>query len=129
MPSLARTLARALLACAVLLALLPAPAAAQGRRYWATSVERLASGKSKRTHVAVRGRVALVQREDDGDLHLRLAPLGGGAAFVVAECVPLLPCAFRPKPGDVVTASGISRYDREHGWWEVHPVEKLERSP
>jgi hypothetical protein len=73
------------------------------------------------THVAVSGRVAYVVSEADGDVHIKLVSASG--RFIVAECIPALPCA-RPKSGQTITVYGISRQDSEHGWWEVHPVER-----
>lgn len=73
------------------------------------------------THVEVVGKVTLVKREADGDRHIRLC---SGASCIVAECIPSLPCDA-PKLGQTVTVQGISRYDTEHKWHEVHPVEKL----
>jgi hypothetical protein len=79
----------------------------------------------KHTHVQVTGRVRLVRHEDDGDLHLKLT---GATGFIVAECIPALPCQ-EPSLNAQVTVFGISRYDGEHHWWEVHPVERLTVSP
>jgi len=91
-----------------------------GRMYWPVSVAALASGSVKHTHVAVSGTVTLVHREVDGDLHFRLST---GTVFIVAECIPSLPCRV-PQVGEQVTVRGIARHDGEHGWWEVHPVEE-----
>jgi hypothetical protein len=71
--------------------------------------------------VQVTGKVTLVRHEADGDLHIRIED---GGAFIVAECIPKLPCAA-PKVGDTVTVTGISRFDGEHKWQEIHPVETL----
>lgn len=93
------------------------------RFYWPATVPQLASGLFKHTHVAVTGIVAYTRIEDDGDLHIRLVA-DTGAVFIIAECVPKLPCR-RPRNGERITVQGISRYDPEHGWREVHPVETL----
>jgi len=98
--------------------LTPLTASAQ-RRYWDVSVDSLATGRVAHTHVAVRGRVTLVRREQDGDLHIKLV---GRTGFIVAECIPALPCRV-PKVGERVTVRGIVRWDAEHHWVEVHPVE------
>ena len=95
------------------------------RTYWTVSVLTLASGANKHTHVAVTGRVAYVAREADGDLHMRLAAPDDSTLFIVAECIPALPCA-KPVKGTLITVYGISRKDSEHGWSEVHPVERWE---
>lgn len=91
------------------------------RHYWPTIVDSLATGHGHHTHVAVSGTVTLLATEDDGDVHLRVASPSG--AFIVAECIPALPCP-RPKLGQAITVYGISRRDPEHGWYEVHPVER-----
>lgn len=97
--------------------------AAQGpsRHYWPVTVDQLASGTVKHTHVQVSGRVKLVRHEADGDLHIQLT---GVKAFIVAECIPRMPCV-PPAVGSVITVRGISRYDGEHHWWECHPVEQI----
>jgi len=115
----------------LVLLLLAVPAAAQ-RTYWPVSVDSLATGKVLRTHVAVRGVVTYVGHEDDQDMHVRLISVTGSQYFVIAECIPLLPCRtsiglpWLPKVGDTVTVYGISRRDPEHGnWAEIHPVEAI----
>jgi hypothetical protein len=79
------------------------------------------------THVRVTGVVTYVQRESDGDRHFTVCEPGTKkftrAACIVAECIPALPCAV-PKVGEKVTVYGIARFDGEHKWAEVHPVEK-----
>lgn len=93
------------------------------RPYHATTITTMASGKYSWTHVEVRGQVAYVRAEPDGDTHIKLvdawAPAG---AFVICECTPKEPCA-KPKVGADIIVRGISRRDPEHGWYEVHPVE------
>ncbi len=78
---------------------------------------------NRRTHVEVTGRVTEVSEQADGDIHLRLEDSHG---FVIAECIPSLPDVRRRcaalLTGGTVTVRGISRYDFEHNWWEVHPV-------
>ena len=82
----------------------------------------MATGHNFHTHVRVVGRVLLVKYEKDGDLHIKL---GDGKYFIVAECIPKLPCK-PPIVGGRVTVEGIARFDGEHKWFEVHPVENLE---
>lgn len=100
---------------AALLAL--ALTAAEDRTYHPVSVCGLAA--TSWTHVAVTGKVALVKREGDGDIHIRLEDKGCAA---VAEIIPSLPLAA-PKLGQRITVRGISRVDGRHKWSEVHPVE------
>jgi hypothetical protein len=95
------------------------------RTYWPVTVAQLASGTVKHTHIAVRGRVAYSKIELDGDIHVKLRSLTpGDTSWVIAECVPKLPCR-RPAVGEIVTVKGISRRDAEHLWWEIHIVEEL----
>ena len=95
------------------------------RYYWPVTVAALASGSVKHTHVEVRGRVAYTRSEDDGDTHIKLRSLiAGDTSFVIAECIPKLPCRH-PLAGEIITVRGISRRDGEHGWSEVHPVEEM----
>jgi hypothetical protein len=92
-----------------------------GRTYWPVAVDSLAIGHNAHTHVAATGKVTLVRHEADGDTHIKIVGLKG---FIVAECVPELPCRV-PKVGERVTVRGIYRQDYEHKWYEVHPVEFL----
>jgi hypothetical protein len=93
--------------------------------YRQTTVQKLAAGKCKMTRAVLTGKVEYVKREDDGDIHIRV---GDGKYFIVAECMPAIPCV-RPKVGDRVSVEGITRYDAEHGWFELHPVTHLEVLP
>jgi hypothetical protein len=90
--------------------------------YQHTTVEKLAAGRVHATRAEVTGRVTLVKKEGDRDLHIRVSD---GKHFIVAECMPQMPCT-RPKVGDTVTVRGITRFDGEHKWWEIHPVTGLE---
>ncbi len=105
----------------LLLLLLPVVAGAQ-RTYWPLSLDSLAIGHVHgHTHVAVTGKVAYVRAETDGDVHIKLVSPSG--RFIIAECIPKLPCVL-PIAGWTITVYGITRHDPEHGWWEVHPVER-----
>ena len=75
------------------------------------------------THVEITGNVKRVKSERDGDTHIQVSD---GADFIIAECIPKLPCSVIPDVGQTVTIRGISRYDRENRWYEVHPVEEIE---
>lgn len=74
---------------------------------------------SRWTHIESCGVVTLVKHEADGDAHIRL---DAGGAFLVVEIVPYhhLPL---PKVKQTIVARGISRLDRTHGWYELHPLE------
>jgi hypothetical protein len=95
---------------------------------WGVTYHRIAPAdfaKRRLTHVCTEGVVTLKKREEDGDLHYRVAD---GNVYIVAEVSPRtpLPTAFSPKIGDRVEVCGTRRYDDApgHGWWEVHPVER-----
>jgi hypothetical protein len=92
------------------------------RTYWPVPLDTLAVGHCVHTHVSVTGTVApyYPKKEDDGDVHIKL--LSPSGRFVIAECLPALPCPL-PKAGQRITVKGISRHDPEHGWNEIHPVE------
>jgi hypothetical protein len=75
------------------------------------------------THVEITGTVKGVRPQKDGDTHIELSD---GKDFVIGECIPKLPCAVIPEVGQTVTMRGVSRYDRENHWYEVHPVEEIE---
>lgn len=91
------------------------------RTYHPATVAQLSAGRVTDTHVEVVGCVSLVKREEDGDRHIRITE---GNNFIVAECIPALPCAS-PKVGDRIKVRGVSRHDGKHKWYEVHPVEQL----
>ena len=90
------------------------------RHYWPVTVEQVAT--TAHTHVQVTGRVKLVRYERDGDTHIMLTGVTG---FVVAEIIPELPLPA-PTIGQRITVYGISRWDKEHSWAEIHPTERWE---
>jgi hypothetical protein len=92
--------------------------------YQHTTVEKLALGQVHMTRAEVTGKVTLVKKEADGDLHIRVSD---GKQFIVAECMPQIPCV-KPKVGQTITVRGITRFDGEHHWYELHPVTGLEIS-
>jgi hypothetical protein len=103
----------------------PLPMSGESRTYHGVSIA--AVKDTKWTHIAVCGQVTLVQREDDGDAHLRIVDPDPGSriqTFIVAEIVPyhLLPL---PKVGQFVRVAGIHRYDKVHQWEEIHPAEAI----
>lgn len=96
------------------------------RTYWVMSVDTLATGHLKHTHVQVTDSVAYAVGEGDGDVHIKLQSRSG--KFIIAECIPKLPC-LKPKAGTRITVYGITRWDPEHQWAEVHPVEDWKLTP
>ena|SRR6266704_2797432 len=98
---------------------------AAARYYWPVTVAKLASGTNVHTHVELDSVVvAYVAVEGDSDFHERLRDRGDTLHFVIGECIPALPCRH-PHVGEVLPlVRGISRYDPEHHWWEVHPIEQ-----
>lgn len=93
------------------------------RTYWPVNLGDYAKNGTAHTHISVTGRVGLVKRESDGDLHIKLVD-PKTLRFIVAECIPIRPCT-KPAVGSTITVQGISRFDGEHKWWEVHPVEAI----
>lgn len=104
------------------------------------SIARLATavcGSRIPTHVTVAGDVESVRKEADGDYHLSLcAP--AGRPCVVVEIIPLLSADRIVEPreraakaraavrkGDRVEVTGITRWDAEHRWWEIHPATRI----
>ena len=84
-------------------------------------------------HVAVGGFVTQVAKGADGDTDIRICenPKIEGmdrARCIVAKCIPKIPCDL-PQVGKPITVKGITRYDAKVGthWWEIHPVEEIEK--
>lgn len=112
---------RTLIAAALVLQDAPAPrvAATDPDSFHRVAVAAIAT--TSHTHVCTVGRVAAVRRQADGDVHLRIED---GPAFVVAEVIPQIPIA-PPRTGTRVEVCGITRYDKAHRWYELHPVLSL----
>lgn len=112
-----------MLALLVLLQLAPV-----NRTYWPATVAQLASGTFKHTHLQLDSVwVVYTAKEADGDFHMRLRDRGDtvGSHYIIAECIPSLPCRH-PRVGEVIPwVRGIKRRDDEHGWIELHPVEAM----
>jgi hypothetical protein len=47
---------------------------------------------------------------------------------IVAETVPYIPCSRIATLPYQTTLYGIVRFDAEHNWWELHPVERINGS-
>lgn len=109
------------------LALCTATSALAQRTYWRATVAQIASGTDQHTHVRLENvRVVYATVESDSDFHMRLRDPKDAAPshFVVAECIPAVPCRH-PRVGETVSVRGILRRDMKHEWWEIHPVERL----
>lgn len=79
----------------------------------------------KEPHAVVEGVVEKVISEADGDHHIWLDLDGGSKSRFACEITPQQPIT-PPKAGDHVRIYGIFRYDFQHGWWELHPVDAIE---
>jgi hypothetical protein len=85
------------------------------------------------THASVSGFVTNVSKGDDGDVNVRICEnpkvegMDRNHCFV-AKCIPEIPCDL-PAIGRPITVKGITRYDAKAGahWWEIHPVEQVEK--
>lgn len=77
----------------------------------------------KEPHIVITGTVEKVIHEQDGDHHLWVT-LDNSKFQLACEIVPqnVIP---DPAIGDHVKIWGILRYDLQHGWWEIHPVDYL----
>lgn len=85
------------------------------------------------THASVSGFVTNITRGEDGDVNVRICenPKVDGMDrnhCFVAKCIPEIPCTL-PPVGKPITVKGITRYDAKAGahWWEIHPVEQIEK--
>ena len=119
-----------------LVLLLAAPLWAQETRrtYAIVELAAFARAGSVHTHVQVTGWVAATHMERDGDRHIKLVPSPGARTQWKA-----VPSAFgsgstchrrfqqwaQDGTWQRLWADQLRRYDREHGWWEVHPVEAI----
>lgn len=85
-------------------------------------VDFIANGSTK-TKVAVEGIVYKVAHQPDGDYHVimrpQYVPIG---LFLVTEAIPEIKDLPSPKEGDHIKIWGITRFDKPHNWWELHPV-------
>jgi hypothetical protein len=73
-----------------------------------------------RPHDAVAGRVVRVRLRQDGGWRVRLAETGGALAaaeFRPFDSIPL------PPVGAWIILRGPIRYDEQHSWYVVDPVE------
>lgn len=85
------------------------------------------------TRAAVSGFVTQVDKTPDGDTAIRICenPKIDGMdrnRCVIAKCIPKIPCDV-PHVGKPITVKGITQYDAKVGahWWEIHPIEEIEK--
>jgi hypothetical protein len=84
-------------------------------------------------HAAVSGFVTHVSKENDGDTDIlicenpKIEGMDRGHC-IVAKCIAKIPCDS-PQVGRPITVKGITRYEAKVGthWWEIHPVEEIEK--
>jgi len=72
------------------------------------------------------GRVLRVRRRSGGGWRVRLVDTGG--ALAAAEIVPAIPLP-PPGVGRRIAIHGRLRYDEEHRWYTVDPVEAWQEAP
>jgi hypothetical protein len=101
--------------------------------FYPVSIAALRAGKARHTHVHISGQVTGVIDETDGDIHVWLCDENARGArdpqhCINAEIIPEFPLR-RPKVGSMVRLNGISRFDPEHRWFELHPVLAIETIP
>jgi hypothetical protein len=70
--------------------------------------------------VTVSGRVLRVRSHRDGHWRIRLTDTGG--ALAAGEIRPSHPMPL-PRVGAHILLRGVLRYDEEHSWYAVDPVE------
>ncbi len=73
-----------------------------------------------RREFTLAGRVVRVRPRDDGGWRVRLTDTGGAlAAAEIRPSNPLRP----PRVGTQILLRGFVRYDDEHGWYVIDPVQ------
>ncbi len=91
----------------------------EGVPYPQISIERINDSLFWKPRALVVGTVTEVQKVDDGDWHVNVTD--EKKHTIVCEIIPEYPLPI-PHVGDVIQIWGITRYDLEHRWWELHPV-------
>ena len=87
--------------------------------YQLVSIRRLTSGLFFKPHAKVIGIVTAEVRAPDGDWHLNIEDEKNNV--LVAEIIPEHPLTLPPM-GANIEIWGITRYDLDWHWWEIHPV-------
>lgn len=73
-------------------------------------------------HWYMEGTVIEILSETDSDHHMWLKPDGYLKDRVACEFIPQQPLP-RPSIGQHIRVYGILRWDAQHGFWELHPVD------
>jgi len=89
--------------------------------YHSTGLLDFIANGSDKTKVSVEGVVDEVAHEPDGDYHVTIRPQYVPLPVLVTEFIPEMSVPL-PKVGDHIKIWGITRFDIEHNWWELHPV-------
>lgn len=89
--------------------------------YPTVSVGRLENSLFFEPRAAVIGTVTYTAKSIDGDWHINVQADGYQDKTLVTEIIPELPLPV-PPVGARIKIWGVTRYDLEHRWWELHPV-------
>ncbi len=87
--------------------------------YQLITIDQLNESRFYKPRAAIVGKVVDEEKIDDGDWHLNI--MDSQDHVLVAEIIPEYPLPL-PVIGDTIKIWGITRYDLEHRWWEIHPV-------
>ncbi len=90
-----------------------------GELYPLTTVSSINNSLFWSPRAAVRGTISDIIKAWDGDWHVNIKDAKGNV--LVMEIIPEYPLPI-PKIGEKIQAWGITRYDLEHRWWELHPL-------
>jgi hypothetical protein len=97
------------------------------RTFYHVTIDDVNAGKVRHNHIFVEGTVsATPYRAGDRDVHVTIVDEHGHR--LVCEIMPELPMRA-PKKGQHVRVYGLNRRDPWHGWYEIHPVTKIEVIP
>lgn len=87
--------------------------------YPTTTIGTLNNNMFWKPRAAVVGTVIDELRASDGDWHINVQDEHGD--ILVVEMIPEYPLSL-PNIGSKIKIWGITRFDLEHRWWELHPV-------
>ena len=80
-------------------------------------------GVFKEPHATVTGTVIERIAETDGDTHLWVRLDSDPKSRFAVEITPQHPISPEPAVGDHGQFFGIFRYDAQHAWFEIHPLD------